>query len=92
MALFYSPIVKVNQDHIKKVAKWLRKHKHLILDRFKADGRFSSGTVEWLNLKGKLTMGKAYRYKSLDCLRTAMYHALGNLPEPVLTNRFCGCG
>ena len=49
MALFYSPIVKVNQDHIKKVAKWLRKHKHLILDRFKADGRFSSGTVEWLN-------------------------------------------
>ena len=35
-------------------------------------------------------MGKAYRYKSLDYLQTARYHTLGNLPEPVLTHRFCG--
>ena len=74
------------------MAKTLRKHNHLILNRFKADGRFSSGTVEQLNLKVKLTMGKAYSYKSLDGLRTDMYRTLGNLPEPVLTNRFCGCG
>ena len=37
-------------------------------------------------------MGKAYRCKSLDCLQTARYHTLGNLPEPVLTHRFCGSG
>ena len=74
MLLFYSPIVKINLKPMKKGAKTLRKHKHLILHRFKAYSRFSSGTVEWLNLKAKLTMGKAYRYKSLDCLQTAMYH------------------
>ncbi len=74
MLLLYSPIVKINLEPMKKVAKMLRKHKHLILNWFKADGRLSSGTVEWLNLKAKLTMGKAYRYQSLDCLQTAMYH------------------
>ena len=67
MLLFYSPIVKINLS----VAKMLRKHKHLILNWFKADGRLSSGTVEGLNLKAKLTMRKAYGYKSLDCLQTA---------------------
>ncbi|HJW85389.1 MAG TPA: hypothetical protein VJ440_02010 [Candidatus Brocadiaceae bacterium] len=45
MVLFYSPIVKINLEHIKKVAKMLHKHKHLILNRFKADGRLSSGAL-----------------------------------------------
>ena len=58
----YSPIVKINQEPIEKVAKMLRKHKHLILNWFKADGRLSSGTVEGFNLKAKLTMRKAYSF------------------------------
>ncbi len=82
--------LKTNLEHIKKVAKMLRRHKHLILNWFKADGRLSSGTVEGFNLKAKLTMRKAYGYKSLECLQTALYHTLGNLPEPILTHRFCG--
>ena len=36
----------------------LLKHKHLIFNWFKADGRLSSGTVEGLNLKAKLPMRK----------------------------------
>ena len=61
----------------------------LILNWFKARGRLSSGTVEGLNLKAKLTMRKAYGFKSLGCLQTALYHTLGNFPEPKLTHRFC---
>ena len=61
---------------MKKVAKMLRNHKQLILNWFKADGRLSSGTVEGFNLKAKLTMRKAYGYKSLECLQTALYHTL----------------
>lgn len=82
--------LKTNLEPMKKVAKMLRNHKQLILNWFKADGRLSSGTVEGFNLKAKLTMRKAYGYKSLECLQTALYHTLGNLPEPILTHRFCG--
>ncbi len=82
--------LQTNLEPMKKVAKMLRKHKPLILNWFKAGGRLSSGTVEGLNLKAKLTMRKAYGFKSLGCLQTALYHTLGNLPEPKLTHRFCG--
>lgn len=82
--------LKTNLAPMKKVAKMLDNHKPLILNWFKADGRLSSGTVEGFNLKAKLTMRKAYGYKSLECLQTALYHTLGNLPEPKLTHRFCG--
>ena len=53
---------KTNLEPMKKVAKTLRKHKHLIRNWFKVDGKLSSGTVEGLNLKAKLTMRKAYGY------------------------------
>ena len=90
MLLLYSPIVKINLEHIKKVAKMLRKHKHLILNWFKADGRLSSGTVEWLNLNAKVTMGKAMVINHEIAGKQPCIITLGNLPEPVLTHRFCG--
>ena len=71
--------IKTNLEHIKKAAKMLLKHKHLILNWFKADSRLSSGTVEGLNLKAKLTMRKAYGYKSLNCLQTALYTSNGHI-------------
>jgi transposase len=49
----------------------------------------SSGTVEGLNLKAKLTMRKAYGFKTLKCLQIALYHTLGKLPEPDFNHRFC---
>ena len=81
--------LQTDLDPMKKVAKMLRKHKPLILNWFRAKGRLSSGAVEGLNLKAKLTMRKAYGFKTLKCLEIALYHTLGELPEPEHTHRFC---
>ena len=74
---------------MKKVATMLRKHKPMILNWFKAKGQLSSGAVEGMNLKAKLTMRKAYGFKTLKCLEIALYHELGKLPEPEYHHRFC---
>ncbi len=74
---------------MKKVARMLRNHKPLVLNWFRAKGRLSSGAVEGLNLKAKLTMRKAFGFKTLKCLEIALYHELGKLPEPEYHHRFC---
>lgn len=76
-------------EPMKKVARSLRAHKKLILNWFRAHGEVSTGAVEGFNLKAKLTMRKAYGFRSLDHLQIALYHTLGNLPEPETTHRFC---
>ena len=81
--------LQTNLEPMKKVAKMLRNHKTLILNWFKAKGHVSCGAVEGLNLKAKLTIRKAYGFKSLECLKIALYHTLGKLPEPLCQNRFC---
>jgi len=75
-------------EPIKKEARTIRRHKALILNWFKAKKAFSSGVVEGLNNKVKLTIRKSYGFKSLKCTEIALYHVLGNLPEPELTHRF----
>jgi transposase len=81
--------LQTDLDPMKKVARMLRKHKALILNWFEAKGRLSSGVVEGLNLKAKLTMRKAFGFKTLKCLEIALYHTLGDLPEPEYHHRFC---
>ena len=81
--------LQTDLEPMKKVAKMLRRHKPLILNWFKAKGRLSSGVVEGLNLKAKLTMRKAYGFRTLKCLQIALYHELGKLPEPDYFHRFC---
>lgn len=76
-------------DPIKKVARSVRSHRELILNWFKAKKEFNSGIVEGLNYKIKLTIRKAYGYRELKVAEIAIYHALGQLPEPVLAHRFC---
>ena len=77
-------------EPMKHVAKMLRRHKDLILNWFAAEGQLSSGAVEGLNLKAKLTMRKAYGFQSLEHLQIALYHTLGALPEPPGgPHRFC---
>ena len=56
---------------------------------FRAEGRVSNGPVEGLNLKAKLAMRKAYGFRNLKTLQIALYHALGNLPEPEISHKFC---
>jgi len=77
-------------EPLKKEARSIRKHKDLILNWFTAKKQFSSGIVEGLNNKIKLTMRKSYGFKSYKTIEIALYHSLGNLPEPPVTHRFCG--
>ena len=74
---------------MKNVAKTLRRHRELILNWFRAEGVISAGIVEGLNNKAKLTMRKAYGFRTEKAITIALYHQLGDLPEPEFTHRFC---
>jgi len=76
-------------EPMKKVARTLRRHRELILNWFRAKGELSSGIVEGLNNKVKLTTRKAYGFRTYEAIEIALYHNLGALPEPEFTHRFC---
>jgi len=76
-------------EPIKKVARSIRAHQTLILNWFAAKKEFSAGIVEGLNYRVKLTIRKAYGFRTLEAAEIALYHALGRLPEPKLTHEFC---
>jgi transposase len=76
-------------EPMKKVARTLRSHEVLILNWFRAKGTMSSGMVEGLNGKVKLTMRKSYGFRTAEAIEVALYHGLGKLPEPESTHRFC---
>jgi transposase len=73
---------------MKKVARQLKKHKLLILNWFRAKKLFSSGVVEGFNNKAKVTLRKAYGFRTLSAMQIALFHQLGALPEPKLTHPF----
>jgi transposase len=83
-----SQVMRSRIEPMKKVAKTLRGHRELILNYFRAKKMFSSGIVEGLNNKAKVTMRKAYGFRTFRIAEIALYHALGNLPEPKLAHRF----
>ena len=66
-----------------------RAHHELILNWFRAEGQISAGIVEGFNNKVKLTTRKAYGFRSFKVIEIALYHVLGNLPEPEGTHKFC---
>jgi len=74
---------------MKKAARMLRSHRALLLNWFRAKGKIALGAVEGLNNKAKVTTRKAYGYRSFEVMKIALYHTLGNLPEPEGTHRFC---
>src|SRR6516164_5835609 len=53
-------VMRSRIEPMKKIAKTLRGHRQLILNYFRAKKQFSSGVIEGLNNKAKLTMRKAY--------------------------------
>ncbi len=75
-------------EPMKKVARTLRQHRELILNYFRAHKLFSSGVVEGLNNKAKVTMRKSYGFRTFKVLELALYHSLAKLPEPELTHEF----
>ena len=83
-------VMRSKIEPMKDVAKMLRNHKPLILNWFKVKGiRLSSGPVEGLNNKAKVTIRKSYGFREFNVLKMALFHQLGDLPEPELTHRFC---
>ena len=76
-------------EPMKKIARMLRSHRPLLLNWFRAKGQLSSGIVEGFNTKAKLTTRKAFGFRTYHAIEIALYHALGALPEPESTHRFC---
>jgi transposase len=76
-------------DPMKDVARMLREKRELILNWFVAGGRLSSGTVEGFNNKLKLITRRSYGFRTQKAYETALYHTLGDLPEPEFTHEFC---
>jgi transposase len=81
-------VMRSRIEPMKKIARTLRSHRALILNYFRARKQLSSGVVEGLNNKAKLTMRKSYGFRTFQVTEIALYHALGKLPEPGVTHRF----
>ena len=75
-------------EPMKKIARSLRQHRELILNYFRAQKLLSSGVVEGLNNKAKVTMRKSYGFRTYRTLELALYHSLGKLPEPESAHEF----
>jgi transposase len=73
---------------MKKIARSPPAHRELILNYFRAQKLLSSGVVEGLNNKAKVTMRKSYGFRTFRCLELALYHSLGKLPGPESTHDF----
>jgi transposase len=76
-------------EPMKKVARMLRSHRELLLNWFRARKTISSGVIEGFNNRLKLTTRKSYGFRTFRAAEIALYHTLGDLPEPEYTHRFC---
>ena len=74
---------------MKKVAGSLWRHRPLILNWFLALGGISAGAVERFNGTAKLTTTNVYGFRTPQGIEFALFHVMGNLPEPEFTHRFC---
>jgi len=81
-------VMRSRIEPMKKIARSLREHRELILNYFRAQKLLSSGVVEGLNNKAKVTMRKSYGFRTFRTLELALYHSLGKLPEPESTHDF----
>jgi transposase len=82
-------VMRSRLDPMKKVVATLRSHKSLLLNWFRARGAICVGAVEGMNNHAKVIMRKAYGFRNFLIYQVALYHGLGDLPEPNFTHRFC---
>lgn len=77
-------------EPMKTFARTLRKHRRELQNWFKARGAFAAGATEGFNNKARITTRKAYGFRTYEHAEIALYHALGELPQPPwLTHEFC---
>ncbi len=87
--LWCKRVMRSRIEPMKKVARMLRSHRPLLLNWFRARKTISSGVMEGLNNKLKLTTRKSYGFRTFTAIEIALYHTLGALPEPEWTHKFC---
>jgi transposase len=75
-------------EPMKKIARSLRERRERILNYFRAQKLLSSGVVEGLNNKAKVTMRRSYGFRIFRTVELALYHSPGKLPEPESTHDF----
>jgi transposase len=76
-------------EPVQKVARMLRRHRPLLLNYFRAKRALSAAVVEGFNNKARVTTRMAYGFRTYRVMEIALYHTLGDLPEPKATHRFC---
>jgi transposase len=64
----------------------LRRHQEGILNYFEL--RIDNGAVEGMNNKAKVISHRCYGFRTAKTYILALYHGLGNLPEPKLVHKF----
>jgi hypothetical protein len=84
-------------EPMKKIARTLRAHRTLLLNYFKARKQFSSGVIEGLNNKAKVTMRRSYGFRTfriLELARELPSHLTSDLPISCLGKKYAvrfGC-
>jgi len=81
-------VMRSRIEPMKKVARMLQSHRELLLNWFRAKKVISSGAIEGLNNKLKLTTRKSYGFRTFKVTEIMLYHTLGNLPQPECAHRF----
>ena len=70
------------------IAKTLLGHRELLLNWFRAKKQYNNSIVEGLNFKVNTMVRRAFGYRSFDVIETALFHQLGDLPEPKFSHQF----
>lgn len=73
-------------EPMRDFAWMLRRHEEDILSYFEL--RIDNGLVEGMNNKAKVISHRCYGFRTANTYITALYHCLGDLPEPKLVHRF----
>lgn len=75
-------VMRSQIEPMKKIARSLRAHTPLILNWFRARGLVSTGAVEGMNNKLKVITRRAFGFRTYRATEIALYHSLGDLPDP----------
>jgi len=70
-------------EPMKKIARSLRNHRELILNYFRAQKLLSSGVVEGLNNKAKVTMRKSYGFRTYASSNSPSITPLASCRNPI---------
>ena len=74
-------VMRSRIEPMKNIARSLRQHRELILNYFRAQKLFSSGVVEGLNNKAKVTMRKSYGFRPSAASNLRSITHLANCPS-----------